>query len=106
MSSLTLEELSRLYLGQTTTDGNGRELSVYDLEDSAARSEFSRAALSMSLTQLRAYRAKQVFTGRGRPPRQLEAAELIERLQQNDQAIGYLPQDSARGLKILYRVPP
>lgn len=104
LSGLSTEELSKLYLGQTSMDGDGREVTVYDLEDAAVRGDFSRAALSMSLIQLRAYRAKQVFTGRGRPPRQLKATELIERLNNEVQAIGYLPPDQARGLKILYRL--
>ncbi|SDW73884.1 hypothetical protein [Marinobacter mobilis] len=102
ISRLSIEELSDLYLGKRSTDHEGRQLTVYDLDDLAVRSDFCRSALSMSLLQLRAYRAKQVFTGRGRPPRQLAVEELIERVKNNPQAIGYLPRDRAGGLTIVH----
>lgn len=105
-SALSENEVATLYLGQSTVDSQGQRRTVYDLQDPELRGEFYREALSMSLIQLRAYRARQVFTGRGRPPRQLEAAELIERLNDDDLAIGYLPPEQARGLIVLYRLQP
>ncbi|MDC0661081.1 hypothetical protein [Marinobacter sp. SS21] len=100
---LSREELQKLYFGQSSATAEGHSVVVYDLDSTEYRAEFYLTAFSMSLIQMRAYRAKQVFTGRGRPPRQLGVDDLIARLQQDGGAIGYLPVELAEGLTILHR---
>lgn len=102
IDDLAGEEVRKLFLGQSNTDPQGNPVTLYDLDDRAIRGQFYRAAASMSLVQLRAYWAKMVFTGHGRPPRQLGVEELIERLKTEREALGYLPRDMAEGLTIIY----
>lgn len=101
ISSLSTDDLEKLYLGHASVNSEGQEITLYDLENSAVRQKFYQAAFSLSLIQLRAYWARLVFTGRGRPPRQLSTEALIARLQSDEHAVGYLPIDKAEGLTIL-----
>ncbi len=103
IGSLSGEELERLYLGHASADRVGQRVTFYDLEDSVVREKFYLSAFSLSLIQLRAYWAKLVFTGRGRPPKQLSTEALIARLQSDDHAVGYLPTDMAEGLTIIHQ---
>lgn len=64
IASLTLDEIADLFLGRRHST---LHLTPVDRSDDALRERFYRAVSGMSLMSVRAYWAKQVFTGRGRP---------------------------------------
>jgi len=61
------------------------------LENSPLRSRFDQAVLERDPKQMRAYWAQMIFTGRGKPPRQLDSDEAIKKeVAANPNAIGYI----------------
>lgn len=56
--------------------------------------------------QLRAYRARQIFSGRGNPPRRVKSDELEAYLVAHPDAVTYMEASGRlRSLKVLYRLP-
>ncbi len=71
-----------------------RDYVTYDLPDTdPAREAFYLQLAGKNLAMMRGLRARLVFSGLAKPPRQINAAELIHILQQDPKAIGYLPAD-------------
>jgi len=69
-----------------------RGYTTYDLPDTdPAREAFYLHLAGKNLAMMRGLRARLVFSGLAKPPRQLSAAELIPHLQQDPKAIAYLP---------------
>lgn len=66
-------------------------LRALDLTDGEARDSFYTYLLGRSRNQMRAYWSRMVFTGKGKPPRALDAEAIIEALQNDPNLIGYLP---------------
>ncbi len=63
-----------------------------DREDRQLRSRFYRALFDMSLHSIRAYWAKQVFTGRGRPPRKLASEQMPTLFSEPTHFVTYVAQ--------------
>lgn len=90
-------ELSRvhlldLYLGRTSRFPDGTPAEPIDLEPgSAAREAFYQTYLNRSQAEIRAHWSKIIFTGRGRPPRDVsDGEEMKELIAGNPRAIGYI----------------
>jgi len=99
--SLDRDDIKTIYLNKAGAKRYG--VKVYDHKSIDLRASFYEEYLRLSLVELRAYWAKQVFTGGGRPPSSMDTSELIERLNSERNAIGYLPADQAEGLPIILR---
>lgn len=84
--------LADLYLGRTSRFPDGRRAEPVDLEPgSEVRREFYQAYLGRSQSEIKAHWSKAVFTGRGRPPPDVEdGAAMKEALAGNPRAIGYI----------------
>lgn len=63
-------------------------------DDETLRQTFYNTLLDRSLKSIRAYWAKRVFTGRGRPPPVLNPTELLQTLVQDPHAISFIPASS------------
>ena len=64
--------------------------------DSPAYDLFAQRVHKMTLKDLKRYWAKEVFSGRRQPPRQLATLqEVIDFIANTPGAIGYLPADTA-----------
>ena len=92
VTALTPGELADIFLGRA--DESRFCLQAIDQKDETLRQRFYRAVTGLSLQSLRAYWARQVFTGRGRPPRQMSLEESWEALTRLPNAITYLPEGS------------
>lgn len=92
VSSLSLDELKRLFMRQTLRWIDGRTVIPLDLEaDSPLREQFSQQVLQRSTTQVKAYWQTQVFSGRGTPPMEAPAEEMVlQFIRGNPGAIGYV----------------
>lgn len=92
LTALSENEVADIYLGRRSQLPGGGEVVPIDLaDDAASRAMFYRIVCGKSPAQLRAYWSKLVFTGGGRPPREVADAEAMKRLvASGTNAIGYI----------------
>lgn len=88
VNSLNRTETANLFLGLERTTPS---LIPYDQTDKTLRKDFYREVAGRSLASVRAHWAKRVFTGRGRPPAMLAADEVDRTIEQNPDAVTYVP---------------
>lgn len=92
VSSITLREAVDIFLGKTRQLRSGTTLIPLDQRHGReTRDEFYRLAANKSAAQLKAYWARQVFTGQGEPPRSMiDDNEIKTLISQNPNMIGYI----------------
>lgn len=90
--SLPAHTLADIYLGRRTRFPDGRPAQPVDYRDGGPASEaFYREILERTAPQLRAHWSRLLFTGRGRPPHQVDSVgELLARIASDPNAIGYV----------------
>lgn len=95
-NALTDKEISRIYLGKLKAFADGQAIEAINIASgNAARTEFEQKVLKKSSSQVKAYWSKLVFTGKGKPPKELaSAAEVIKLVASTPNAIAYV--DSAK----------
>lgn len=100
-ASLDDEAIANLFLGQAKTFPGGVEAVPVNQKDSAAATgDFAGRYLKKTPAQLRAFWAKQVFTGAGRPPKELDGDEaVIKFVASTPGAIGYIEGKPGPGVK-------
>lgn len=101
LQTLTKNEVRQLFL----TNQRSGTVAVESMPNSLYDGFYTNIA-GKTEAQLRAYRAKQIFSGRGNPPRRVDAGELPAYLDTHPEAVSYM-EASARppSLKVLYRLP-
>ena len=103
VAALTAPQAADLFLQR----GAVSKLIPYDRDDPALREGFYRAVADISLTSLRAYWAKQVFTGRARPPKSLGGEDVSGVLSASPFAVTYvLAGKQPPGSKVLLKIGP
>lgn len=107
LETLGPDDVARIFLGKTETTPAGRHVVPVDQPEGVpVREQFYRRLTGKSAAQLRAYRARLIFTGQGQPPRQLASDALVRFLASNPNAIGYCDRLAVpAGLRILYAPP-
>lgn len=92
---LSKDQVAALFLGKLVRYPDGRRAVPIDHgEGMAIRNAFYEAFAGKSAAQIKAHWAKIIFTGRGRPPRQVPGGEEAKRqLALNPDAIAYLDAD-------------
>ena len=95
-TSLTQEDLARLYTGKLSAFTDGSSAVPVNLADSAPlRSEFDQKALGRSSSQVKAFWSKLVFTGKGTPPKELaDDAAVKAAVAADPTAVGYISSSS------------
>jgi hypothetical protein len=106
VQALSADEVAQVFLGKSDSAG-GASVSPLDLlEGDATRDEFYEKAAGRSASQLKAYWSKLVFTGKGEPPEAVDPEELVDRLLDEPDAVGYLPGGSVPGnLRVVLTLP-
>jgi ABC-type phosphate transport system substrate-binding protein len=91
-TSLTQEDLVRLYTGKLSAFPDGTSAVPVNLADSVAlRADFDQKALGRSSSQVKAYWSKLVFTGKGTPPKEVVSdSEVLTLVASNPNLIGYV----------------
>lgn len=86
------DQATQIFLKQIQNWPDGKPIQAVDIkEGSPLRAEFYSQITGRSLGQLRAYWARQAFTGMGFPPRQMASSEDVVKLVQNTPgAVGYV----------------
>jgi ABC-type phosphate transport system substrate-binding protein len=103
VSSLTRAEASQYFLKRKPTWPSGQAvLPVDQAGESPARRAFSRAVLSKDVPAVKSYWQTQIFSGRGVPPPEKPSdAAVLDFVESNPGAIGYVSAGAAvgRGVK-------
>lgn len=90
-AAISTEDIKSLFSGRQKSFTDGKTALVLSLEESnPTRSEFNNAVLGKTDAQMKAYWSKLLFTGKGTPPKELTAAEMLELIAANPNTIGYI----------------
>jgi ABC-type phosphate transport system substrate-binding protein len=92
VDTLSKTHIANIFLGRNHyLDDQLRVIAVDQAEGSAARKEFYEFILDWTPANLKAHWSKMIFTGRGKPPRQLSSDNEVKALvAENPGAIGYI----------------
>lgn len=98
-ATITKQTVKRLFLGKETAFPNGKAATIVQQPaTNQQRSEFDSDVLGRSSAQVSAMWAKLVFTGRGIAPQEFDSdAKVIEFIQSDENAIGYIDSASVTG---------
>lgn len=108
-SAFSQEEISRLFLKKTLTWSTGLKVVAVDQASSrAVREAFTRDVHGKSVSAVKAYWQKMIFSGRMTPPPELASdIEVLNYVRNNSGGIGYVSAGATvgTGLKVV-RVTP
>ena len=91
--SIQLDDIARIFLGKQhqLPDGGGEIIPIHLPGDDPLYSAFAEQILKKSTSQLNAYWAKRIFTGKGKPPESAESREDAKiKISQNPNFLGYI----------------
>jgi ABC-type phosphate transport system substrate-binding protein len=102
VSSLSQDELSRIFLKKTAAWKNGSRALPADLTASSqVRASFSQKIHGRDTAAIKAYWQKMIFSGRSIPPAELSSAtEMAAFVAANRGAIGYLAEGASLGANV------
>jgi ABC-type phosphate transport system substrate-binding protein len=104
IEAMEKDQISRIFLKKITKWANGSDVEPVDLDSqSPVREAFSRDVHGRSVSSIKNYWQRQIFSGRGTPPPELDSdAKVIEFVSSRPGAIGYVsPAASLDGVKVL-----
>lgn len=85
VEQLNLDDVARIFLGKVTQYPSGETVEPIDIDPTHPSYErFAQIVLNKSPSQLRAYWAKQIFTGKGRPPQVVASARDLQDIVASD----------------------
>ena len=102
---LTQDEVVNIYLGRYRRLTSGVTAEPVDLaDDSELRARFYRSLVNKSLAEISAYWARLVFSGKTRPPHQLNSVEAaLQHVATQPGALAYLERSQAdRRVRIVF----
>jgi len=103
VSSISREDVSRIFLKKTTKFSDGRGASPADLPaNSPTRESFSKDIHGKSSSAVDAYWQQLIFSGRDIPPAQKSEGGVLEFVRSNGNAIGYVSAGAdTAGVKVI-----
>lgn len=103
-TTLSKSEVSNIFLGKTRHFPDGNSAVPFDQpENSAPRTEFYRSISNRRPSEIKAYWAKMIFTGRGQPPTVADDNNQVKKiLTGRPDGIGYIDRSAVDGsIKVL-----
>jgi len=99
ITALTGDQASDIFLGKSSNFPGGGAAVPLDLtEGSPVRDEFYTKGTGKSAAQVKAYWSKQIFTGKGHPPKELPGSSDVKKAVAGDaNAIGYIEKSAVDG---------
>lgn len=95
VTSLTVEQVSSLYLGKTSTLPGGLTQAVDLGETNPTRELFYGKATGKTPSQVKAVWARLMFSGKAAPPKELPSAADVKKLvAANPEAVGYIEKSA------------
>lgn len=107
VSSLDAQQVLKIYMGRTSNLPDGSAVVPLDqAEGSPIRSEFVTRVLGKTEQQLRSFWSREIFTGKGQPPRSVgSSADVIRMVTSRPGYVGYIDsKDVTPKVKVLLRV--
>ncbi|MGD9591270.1 MAG: hypothetical protein AB7V32_01985, partial [Candidatus Berkiella sp.] len=107
VSSLSRDEIYRIYLGKTKFLGNGvKVIPVDQATGSASREKFYSTVIKKSDPEIKSYWSRVIFTGQGNPPIQESDDTAVKDLvAKNPNCLGYVDKSVVdNSVKVLYTV--
>ena len=91
--------LSRIFMGKANEFESGEKaVAVNQISASSSRTEFDSSVLGKTTSQINAYWSKQMFSGGGTPPQELNGdLAVLQHVAQNPDAIGYVDSGVVNG---------
>lgn len=98
-TALTAEQASDIFLGRTNTmPGGGAAVPIDQSEGAAARDLFYQKATGKNAAQVKAFWSKQIFSGKGTPPKDGGNDAAVKALvAANPNLIGYIDKGAVDG---------
>ena len=98
-ASMTADQVAQVFLGRTSSfPGGGAATPVDQKEGAAVRDEFYTKVADKNPGQVKAYWSKQMFSGKGSPPKELGSSAEVKRAVAADPgAIGYVEKAAVDG---------
>lgn len=98
-TTLSDNDISRLFLGKLKKFSNGEKVILANLKfGNATRNEFEKKVLKKSSSQVKAYWSKLMFSGKGKPPKELGSdKDVLALVAGNPGAIAYVDAASVDG---------
>ena len=93
-----LDDIAKIFLGKQhqLENGNGELIPIHLPGNDPLFQAFSELVLRKSTSQLNAYWAKRIFTGKGKPPENAQSrAEVKNRVSKSPNYLGYIDASSA-----------
>jgi ABC-type phosphate transport system substrate-binding protein len=100
--SISVNDLSKIFLKRTTTWSSGQPVVPVDLSDtSSVRAAFSNAVHGRSVSAILAYWQRMIFSGRGVPPVQMASdRDVLAYVRAHPDAVGYVRNGTALGADV------
>ena len=107
VNSLDKKQVAKIFLGKTKSFPNGSKATPIDLDSGKTRAKFYSAAVKKTDSQVSAYWARLIFTGKGQPPRKVyDDSEVIGAIAADKSVIGYIDEGSVNSrVKVLLTLP-
>lgn len=108
IAALTAEQASQLFLGKVSTFPSGETATPLDQPDGAGiRNDFYEKLANKTPKQVSAIRANMVFSGKGKPPKELASSKDVKKaVSENIAAIGYIERAAVDdSVKIVFTQP-
>ncbi|MET0357173.1 MAG: phosphate ABC transporter substrate-binding protein [Cellvibrio sp.] len=108
ITSLTEDDVSRIFLGKSKAFPNGSTaVPVNQDEGSATRDKFNEAVCKKNSSQYKAYWSQLVFTGKGTPPKDAGNDAAVKTLvAASPTSIGYVDASAVdASVKVVYKIP-
>ena len=91
VSNLAIDDIRQIFLGRKTTWENGAKIIFVVQDGTDAGESFLKTYIMKNAYQYDIYWRKQVFTGRGKPPKSFSSdQELVQFVSQTPNAIGFM----------------
>ena len=92
--AISESDIKNLFSGKQKGFADGQVAIVLSLpEGDSLRSDFHKNALGKTDAQMKAYWSKVMFTGKGTPPKEVTADEMLKLVAENPNTIGLLDAD-------------
>ncbi|MGR8929072.1 MAG: hypothetical protein ACU836_00425 [Gammaproteobacteria bacterium] len=105
LTTLSQDEVTALFLGKYKSSHDVL-VKPFDNTDSHLRERFYLAIADMSAMRVKAYWSRIVFSGQGRPPKEISPADAATVLANETNALTYLREDQVTDdMKILFKIP-
>ena len=89
-------DISRIFLGKVKKFSTGDKITIINLKyKHETRNEFEKKVLNKSASQVKAYWSKLMFSGKGKPPKELPSdKDILAFVAANPGAIAYIAEAS------------